>query len=177
MAKEYVNCAACGAPIEIRDNSRRNAQLIAKRMAERGAVCETCLTARRNAENQASKAAAEAAGLPALTGPDKQVAWAYTIRQNLLQQLPEWTTAVIARLNNFPHNVQPSDQALAELNDAIAYYVTQIAQQVDASWWIDNRDINNADCLYRHIARQLDHNEAIIMPTMASEFPRYFYRD
>lgn len=63
-------------------------------------------------------------GLPELTGSERQVLWAASIRRETLQQI----AAVRARI--------PTPQGL-ELWDAQA---SELVQEAAAAWWIDHRD-------------------------------------
>lgn len=79
----------------------------------------------REAENKAAAETAGALGLPALTGSEKQVAWATTIRQKALDEALSTHGGSLARLN---------DKGREVLAAAMAKMPT------DASWWIDHRD-------------------------------------
>lgn len=68
--------------------------------------------------------------LPELTGSDKQVAWANKIRADLMPAVD----AEIARLLRKAANGD-TDEAQA----VAAAWRAEIANQADASWWIDNR--------------------------------------
>lgn len=75
------------------------------------------------AENQ--KEMAEKAGLPQLTGSDKQVAWATKLRNNALDIL----NAQVAAISNEQNRTK-----------AIAYRNEWIGKETSSSYWIDNRD-------------------------------------
>lgn len=58
-----------------------------KRMRENPGQCPDCIKANIEAANAASKAEAEAKGWPELKGTPKQVAWANTIRSDMLKTI------------------------------------------------------------------------------------------
>lgn len=82
--------------------------------------CEECRKAKINA---AAAAAKDERGLADLTGSEKQVAWANTIRENAYKCLD--------MLKPFAKNEQ--SQAMME------GWKSKMDAQVEAKWWIDNR--------------------------------------
>lgn len=86
-----------------------------------------------NCRQSAASAAAENSNLPALSGSDKQVAWAVTIRQAAIDLMVSDLGA-----NGF---ACPEDVAAA-----VAGLPTT------AGWWIDNREINKGGEWGRKIA-------------------------
>lgn len=114
MGKEYVT-HSCGhevvhqlyGPHASRD---RKAAYLATQ------ACPDCQKAARDLANAAKNAEAaeqaNAAGLPELTGSEKQIAWATTIRQEKLGQIEQ-------------------------IND---YGLSLLTGQTAASWWIDLRN-------------------------------------
>ena len=103
---------------------------------EKAKVCAACYAAQKDqARQQAAQAAAEqaqAAGLPALQGTEKQVAWAEQIRAQAIQAVD----ALLAQQGE----AQREDPRWARLEAAVA----ALRQQAAAAWWIDNRG-NGAD--------------------------------
>jgi len=82
---------------------------------------------REKANREAAEAAKEMA-LPALTGSEKQIAWAETIRQKLMTDLDEFIFRSIKKeRRNDP-------QILAALD--------QIKRKTEARWWIDHRNVD-----------------------------------
>ncbi len=100
-------------------------------------LCTDCYKAeqqaKREAENAAAAAANTEAGLPALIGTEKQIAWAETIRAKAITQIEEILTATDANRANLS-----ADQA-SEL-DRLHGDFRAIRQQASAAWWIDRRD-------------------------------------
>lgn len=79
----------------------------------------------REVENKAAAETAGALGLPALSGTEKQVAWATSIRQKALDEALAPHGGSLANLN---------DKGRAVLAAAMAKLPTE------ARWWIDHRD-------------------------------------
>lgn len=131
MAKYHIT-HACGCTIThqlcgpTKDRARKESWL----------ESQPCRECERKAINEASAARAEAAGLPALEGSEKQVAWATTIRDKALPEMAK------LKLKGHP---KLSDAAQAEVADAIILITTEIERQTDASWWIEHRAEMSAD--------------------------------
>lgn len=86
-------------------------------------VCQDCY------REQQRQAAAEATqDLPALTGSDKQIAWATTIRAEAATSLRELRDALAPYLDTDPANAAA---AIKIVDDTLA--------QTAASYWIDHR--------------------------------------
>lgn len=89
-------------------------------------LCADCYRDELARQNAEAAKEAEEMGLPALTGTEKQAAWAETIRKdtiNTLERLGE-------KYGKTPHTVEVIDHLLAT--------------RTNASWWIDNRDMVNS---------------------------------
>lgn len=118
MAK-YTITHKCGHTEEVQlfgSNAERE-----KRIAYLESLdCEDC---RRLAANAAANAAKEARCLKELSGLDKQVAWANTIRENAFKCLD--------MLQQFATNEQAKDM--------MASWRQKMGNQTDAKFWIDNR--------------------------------------
>ncbi|MDY1010249.1 hypothetical protein [Sphingomonas sp. CFBP9019] len=87
-------------------------------------TCRDCFVAEKRAEEVAAAASSSAAVsylvLPPLTGTDRQISWASTIR-----------TKRLAALTN-------------SNSDADCYACLQVT---DAKWWIDHRDLTDVDLM------------------------------
>lgn len=84
----------------------------------------------------AAQAASEAAGLPALTGSDKQVAWATDIRKSILDAFPVLDAKLDTLLANTAADKLDAAKAQA---DGLRAAMVKIRSEVRASWWIDQR--------------------------------------
>jgi len=82
-----------------------------------------CLACKRDSERDA--AAAAMSDLPALTGTDKQIAWATTIRADIISRIDD----VVAK-GEAAGGVLPQD---------LAAKIAAVKGQASASWWIDHR--------------------------------------
>jgi hypothetical protein len=118
MAK-YIVKHTCGHQVEVQlfgkyaDREKRIAWLETQE-------CDECRRAKANAEAATMK---EARGLQDLTGSEKQVAWANTIREKAYKCLDT--------LTQFATN----DQAKAMMET----WKSKMDAETTAKWWIDNR--------------------------------------
>jgi len=89
---------------------------------------QTELARQREAANKEAAEAAKGMNLPALTGSEKQVAWAETIRQQMLANIDAF---VYKHIKEEYRN----DSKLLEVID-------HIRNKTEARWWIDNRGMS-----------------------------------
>lgn len=112
---------------------------------EAGRMCRECYLAAREVERKAAaaKALADAAtaGLPNLSGSEKQISWAVQIRAEQAKILDD--------INHPPAHL-PAMFAAAHA-DLIAM-CRRILQESRASWWIDHR----GDNVFRAAAQEMD---------------------
>lgn len=90
-----------------------------------------CLACKRAAETATATDRAAANGLPALSGSDKQVAWAERIRA---ERLAEITAEIDRRVSK-----APSADVEAEARAHVAPVVASIMAHTEAAWWIEQR--------------------------------------
>ena len=111
-------------------------------------TCRDCFVAEKRAEEAAAAALSSAAishlDLPLLTGTDRQISWASTIR-----------TKRLAALTN-PNS------------DADCYTCLQVT---DAKWWIDRRDLTDVD-LMAAAAQAPDVQSATAVTASITDMPR-----
>lgn len=96
--------------------------------------CDECGRAR-----QLETAREANAGLPALVGSDKQVAWAESIRAKLVPQIDAAEADFQARVDE----ANAAGRGSAKLGDvwaAIQADVAALRSEPAARWWIDNKD-------------------------------------
>lgn len=128
IAKATCTCGACSELFEVRVNrrNRKEADSFEAWAVENITECNDCkwkrIQAARTAENQAAADAAKEMGLPELTGSQKQIAWAESIRQR----------GILALKNLREYEKGP--------NEITAKYFDWIEAQRTASFWIENRD-------------------------------------
>lgn len=115
----------------------KNRDQIAERESRK--LCPECYSAKLAADRAAASAAAaeqaKATGLPALTGSDKQIAWAETIRANAVAQLAK-LSAYLDTADANPAATEAQRTAIRLGRDAIASALAQ----TEARAWIDSRD-------------------------------------
>ena len=97
-------------------------------------LCTDCYEAQRAAEyaEQTAQAKRGTAHLPALTGSDKQIAWAETIRAGAFNRLTK-----IEKYMQTHTNLSDKDQR--HVDDAIEI-IADLLSTVDSRFWIGNRD-------------------------------------
>jgi hypothetical protein len=134
MAKYRIH-HACGHETEIQlfgkisDREREIARL-------EKAECPACRAA------VAQKAAKEA-GLPALTGSDKQVSWASDIRAKAAPMFAAAAEKVAAAVARNPNDPQ------AALAPAILSEIEKMRQNTAAKWWIETGRTLDASAILR----------------------------
>lgn len=109
-------------------------------------LCSECWEAQRTRqfEEQNQKAAEEAKeyGLPELTGSEKQVAWAITIRQEFVAQAEKIIAyyedkAVRPRIADDPERKVAAHELIQAMRQVVE---NRLLAQTSARFWIDNRD-------------------------------------
>lgn len=138
MARAMANCACatCGKTFErvMYGNNRRDADGKAAWASEHFTECPDCaekrVRAEREAENAATAKNASEAGLPQLSGSEKQIAWANTLREKTLARIRE-----ICKPDGDPEHQASFERFLSWL----------IETHDKASWWIDNRNMGTRE--------------------------------
>lgn len=104
-------------------------------------LCPECREKARQQERDiANKKAAEAAaemGLPKLTGTEKQVAWATTIRNDLINAVRE------ALHENPDRKITVAESKIIDINDWGHAFDVLVTEKTTAKFWIDNREERN----------------------------------
>lgn len=147
MAKAYANCTCetCGAKFEkvMYGNNRRDADSKAEWAERTFTECPECeekrVRAEREAENAAAAIEAQESGLPALTGSEKQTAWATTIRQKIYGKL---TSALEEKERKVAENEAAGkkvSRAKESCHRVRLFVDWLISEHAAAHWWIDNR--------------------------------------
>lgn len=105
---------------------------------ENHGCCSACYAAKKDAERKAANDAASEKSaelaLPELTGSEKQIAWANTIRVNELTEFDERSARVLKKVSVL------SPAAQQEILDAILLQRSELVAKTEAKFWIDNRD-------------------------------------
>lgn len=110
-----------------------------QRAAEARKLCTACYRAQQQATAQA-----ETSDLPTLVGSEKQVAWAITIRAQMLSRLA-------AHLARFEAPVTDEERAHATAVDAA---VARLKRQSKAEFWINHRGDDPARLVDRIVTMQ-----------------------
>lgn len=80
---------------------------------------------------------AKAAGLPELTGSEKQIAWALSIRQKFVDEVEAIKTETLSKIRE-----EKAEWFVSQADKAKQNHL----QKTEAKYWIDNRfDLNNID--------------------------------
>lgn len=105
-------------------------------------VCPACYKAeqeaKRQAANEAAQAANASAGLPALEGTPKQIAWAETIRAGYAEQIDQIKARLEAAGGLDKLRTQSPAEKVAAFERQLASMDALLAK-VSAAWWIDHR--------------------------------------
>lgn len=144
---------------------------------ERSGLCKECFDAKREADFAArnAEAAAENAPLPALTGSEKQIAWAESIRRD-----------AIAGFERLKLGWQPTAQAIVglvndprfgEIDLLLKSESAALKAQTSAKWWIDNREIDHGYKIWQRckaaiqtlFAVEIEHQRAVAEQAKAEE--------
>lgn len=132
LAKVTCTCATCGNKFEVRAhrNNSREAASFVEWAQENITECYDCKASRaraaRDAENAVAAAEAAEKGLPNLTGSEKQIAWANTVRSGILNLVGNYYSTGNGRK-------LPAASACLEGITSI------LLSHTSAGWWIDNR--------------------------------------
>ena len=133
IAKAECTCLTCGKKFEVRTYkyNGREADSFEKWAVENITECDDCAKARRDAahaaENEAAAQSAKENAYPDLSGTERQVAWANTIREKVITTLHEYCSDE-DHLRRAPQ--------LRYLEEA---YIRLLLKKTRASWWIDHR--------------------------------------
>lgn len=113
---------------------------------EESKLCPECykkhLDEERARQNAEAAEANQAAGLPALEGTEKQIAWAESIRFNIQNKFKELIKALRSHLEHSAGEGS-EDSEWGRTKRRIEKYeksMKLILQRSSAHWWIDNRD-------------------------------------
>lgn len=136
MAKYEVKMS-CGHVVTVQLFGKMDDRYKKIEWLEKNGVCTECQKAQKAQEHaEATAKAAEKAtaeNLPALTGSEKQINWALTIRAEKLAKLDEVYNKAVAAANN-------DTDKIADAKLQIQAFKKVFASFTDAKFWIDNRD-------------------------------------
>lgn len=166
LAKAECTCKTCGQKFEVRayKANRREADSFETWAVEHIIECDDCALARKNAEreteNEEAARIAKENGYPELTGTEKQIAWANTIREQAMKLMREYYSSDKRNGDAYKYNEQAT-MRLALSN-------------TKASWWIDHReavyDIRSlANTIFSGHQEEYDHIKAVSMAVKSGE--------
>ena len=168
MARAEFQCAECGKDVPVVGRNRADADRLAAWHAKQGHICADCEAKHRAEENAKAAEANAQAGLPALSGSDKQVSWAETIRATMLADLQGLRPLVLIATKAIAANddLDEAEQQIRTIINTLdgrarnlyphwtaelAHEITTIerldalqaviSKQQKAAWWIDHRDV------------------------------------
>lgn len=122
-------------------------------------MCPECyekyLQEEREKANKEAAAKAAEMELPELTGTEKQVAWANTLRQEMIDRLEK-------EIEDFESDEIEEKEEISEILEYI------LKNKTDASWYIDNRTRSIYDVIDK-IKRQMPSEEEIIKKKLEEE--------
>lgn len=139
MAREFFTYR-CGCEGKAFAGSRKEAESKASYLS--GKDCFKCGA---KAEAEVASKQAEAKGLPALTGSEKQITWAEQIRAKQIDRIETFYDYYAPKCTS-PEVLKALDQAVAEFKS-----------ETSASKWIDGRDSDVADAIVKRM-------QAIVKP-------------
>ena len=114
--------------------------------------CRECI---RAAEIDRAKAQEQEFGLPDLTGSEKQIAWAITIRARKVTEFSETTEKAYGRRDMIladrekysKYSDKDLDEAMAKLDRANTAMEWLYSTKTDSKFWIENRDLTSQELL------------------------------
>lgn len=118
----------------------KDRQRIANAIAQK--PCYDCHQAQLQAENAKAAESNAAANLPALTGSEKQIAWAESIRFKIITELDTLGAQAKAQIDS--GKASADDPNVIQCLAAMDY----IRNQTKASWWIDHRTMSARSLVY-----------------------------
>lgn len=131
-------------------------------------ICSDCYRSQRAAGHAAeAEVAAEqnqVLGLSTLTGSDKQIAWAESIRSPICAALESCE-------KDFEPNPELTPAAQEEQSDAIALLVDEVRGQTSAHWWIESGRglyLSDRGSVLNYLASQI--GDRSLTPLAAAEF-------
>ena len=120
MAWQTVQCVECKTEYRVQMYGKMTAREY--RVANWSGLCDDC----KAAEGRKAGDANTAAGLVALTGSEKQIAWAEQIRAKLLPLYVDFVGVQAPKLD-------------AENAKKLNAVLDMVKAETSASWWIDHR--------------------------------------
>lgn len=146
QATAICTCKYCGREfIRIKDcYNRKDADEWEAWAVDHINTCNECSKKRRAEkyaqENVVAAQESNSLGLPELTGSEKQIAWATTIRMKFIHQINLRKETIEKKLNE-PEAVDRAKRMLQSMESDVAVLLSR----TEAAWWIENRDYKLKD--------------------------------
>lgn len=135
MSYAHYDCPSCGNQVRVGGAGYTHDQ--AEAAARNGGPCHRCRADAFHQANLAAVASAEGAGLPALTGTDKQVSWASALRIAALPLLDQAGAELRKLIAGVAANGAYPPEAVAEAQALAARIADEFRGQTDSKWWIE----------------------------------------
>lgn len=155
-AKAICKCATCGnefTKIAYKSNSRE-ADSWEKWAVENFDECDECrekrIRAAREKENEKSAKEAKEVNLPELTGSEKQIAWAETIRMKIYKENQDVIDGVMKRIQMLQEEKPEKVEKTKKQLDEMISFGNWILKKEDSRFWIDNRGNNIRDLYMKY---------------------------
>jgi DNA-directed RNA polymerase subunit RPC12/RpoP len=140
MAKTEYTCAECGASVTVWGRNRSEANRLARWHESEGHLCSDCEAKRLAEKNRKAADANATTGLPQLTGSEKQIAWAETLRQKMLANARAYAPLMRILRDSFTMDATPLEDipgireemraAVADVAERDRHYVLTSADSV-----------------------------------------------
>lgn len=141
-------CERCGARFEKRATraNRREADSWVEWAEKNITVCDECLYTERKAKADDISRRAASAGLPELTGSEKQITWAQQIRYEFADVVTRfWQDVEDGKCGDI---TSEQTQASIKRTKNVLNYI--FVSKTSASWWIDNRGMDVRTAIRRN---------------------------
>jgi len=144
MAKSNIHCATgdCSNLITLFGGNRKEADRKAQWAQDQGFICDDCQQKQRDQANAEAAEQNAALGLPALTGSDKQIAWAEKLRAEKLDIINQALSGEMQRMHIDAYWGSSGwrQEVIAVEDPSTSYAVELLKQQTSAAWWVDQRE-------------------------------------
>ncbi|MBW7903136.1 MAG: hypothetical protein H3C26_16785 [Rhodocyclaceae bacterium] len=138
MAKALFECADCGNSVVVVGRNRSEADRRAAWHQAQRHICADCEAKNRATQSSAAAAINTEAGLPALTGSERQVAWAETIRLGKMARV-----RMFGKLIDMMQSLEHVESLNAEQCEALRADIKREIDNIDSG---DDRELVRRQC-------------------------------
>lgn len=129
-------------------------------------LCDTCyreeLNKKREKDNKEALERAQEMELPTLTGTEKQISWATTLRQEFIDKVDKFISEPRAKEMWGFFQEEFSLKKLNKVEDVIIVLDYILENEIEAKYFIDNRDEKFLTLISKHIDNAIKTDEEII---------------